>query len=304
MLRSFVAAVALALAACAPTEQPGDMDVADVPEETAVAAAPSIVTAPDGVTIHYDDQGQGDVSVVFVHGWSCDRGYWEAQRDHFAQRYRVVTVDLAGHGDSGDNRDEFTMSAFGADVAAVAAALDLRNVVLVGHSMGGPVVLEAARLLGDRLAAVVGVDTLRNVEGVLTADALEQRMASLEADFVGDVQGIVKGMFVEQSDLKLRDEVVADMSSAPPRVAKSAMVGLATFKATPAIAAVSVPFVLINSDYRPTRAAPIEAAAADFQYIEMTGVGHFLMMEDPETFNTHLNNVIQSLSLFKDNKES
>ncbi len=296
MLRCLVLAGALALAACGPAEQAGETTVADAADEPAVAA-PRTVTAPDGVRIHYDDQGAGNISVVFVHGWSCDRSYWDAQWDHFAAKYRVVRVDLAGHGESGDGRDDFTMSAFGADVAAVAQALDLRNIVLVGHSMGGPVILEAAGLLKDRLAAVVGVDTLRSVGNPATAQQLEARMARLDVDFVGDVRGIVTGMFVEQSDPKLRDHVVSDMSSAPPRVAKSAMVGLSSYESVPAIAALEVPFVLINSDYRPTDQAAIEAAAKHFQYIEMTGVGHFLMMEDPEAFNAHLESVFRSLSL-------
>ena len=297
MLRVFLAAAALALVACGPAEQSGESEVADAPEPAAPAPAPMTATAPDGVTIHYDDQGAGDIALVFVHGWSCDRGYWDAQRDHFAADYRVVTVDLAGHGASGEGREAFTMSAFGADVAAVAQALDLRNIVLVGHSMGGPVVVEAANLLADRMAAVVAVDTFRDVARVLKPEELEARMARFEEDFVGDVRSVVTGMFVEQSEPELRDWVVDDMSSAPPRVAKSAMRGLGSYDAAPAIAALDVPFVLVNSNYRPTNREAVAAAAASFEYIEMTGVGHFVMMEDPATFNGHLERTLQSLSL-------
>ena len=101
--------------------------------------------------IHYDVHGQGDRALVFVHCWSCDtRTYWQNQVDEFAKDFRVVTVDLGGHGQSGMNRKEWTMAAFGADVAAVVNKLDLKNIVLVGHSMGGPVCLEAARRLQGR----------------------------------------------------------------------------------------------------------------------------------------------------------
>ncbi len=83
----------------------------------------------DGVSIHFETAGEGQTSLVFVHGWSCDLRYWSKQRDYFAQRYRVVLLDLAGHGKSGSNRQTWTISAFGSDVAAVVRSLDLERVL-------------------------------------------------------------------------------------------------------------------------------------------------------------------------------
>ena len=297
MLRSALA-VCLILAGCSPSEQAVEEEVSQEGTDTGVAAAvPANVPAPDGVTIHYEDQGKGEVALVFVHGWSCDRSYWNAQRDHFAANYLVVTVDLAGHGESGDNRDQFTMHAFGADVAAVITALDLSNVVLVGHSMGGPVVLAAGNRLKGRVAAVVGVDTLRDISQRRTPAEIDERVARLDADFVGDTRRVVSDMFVAQSDPTLKDWVVDDMASAPPRVAKSAMRGMSAYDARAGIAGLGVPLALINSDYRPNNPAPVAAAAQSFTYIEMSDVGHFVMMEDPETFNRHLEEIIESLAL-------
>ncbi len=306
MLRGILVTGALAwLAGCGPPEQAAEETVAEQPTEANRAPAEQAMTvsAPDGVTIHYDAQGQGQPAIVFVHGWSCDRSYWDAQRDYFAKKHRVVTVDLAGHGESSAERDDYTMSAFGADVAAVVQALDLTNVVLVGHSMGGPVVVEAAKQLKGRVAAVVGADTFKGVGQRPSPAELEDRMARLDVDFVGDVQAIVESMFVADSDPQLRSWVVDDMSSAPPRVAKSAMRGLSSYQAAAAIAALDVPFVLINSDYRPADPAAIKALAKSFEYIEMSGVGHFVMMEDPQTFNSHLQAIIQSLPSHNANKE-
>ena len=305
MLRTVLAAAALAsLAACSPPENAVENTMTDQPTETSMPATPaaaamvsSTIMSPDGVTIRYDDQGAGSATIVFVHGWNCDRSYWDAQRDYFQTRYRVVTVDLAGHGESGDNREAFTMQSFGADVAAVVEALGLKNVVLVGHSMGGPVVVEAGNLLKGRVAAVVGVDTLRSVAQRPTAAEIDARIANMDENFVDDVKAIVRTMFVPESDPAVRDWVIEDMASAPPRVSKSAMRGLSDYDQRAGIAGLGVPFVLINSGYRPTDRAGIEALTDAFQYIEMTGVGHFVMMDDPDTFNTHLESVIQTLSL-------
>ncbi len=297
---AILAGLMLAVTACGPTDPSGEKMIpkqnADKPraETPTVAAAGSMVSA-DGVTIHYDDQGSGPATLVFVHGWNCDRSYWNAQRNFFADSYRVITVDLAGHGESGDEREDFTMPSFGADVAGVVERLDLSNVVLVGHSMGGPVVVEAGRLLKGRVAGVVGVDTLRSVAVQTTAAETDARMATLDEDFVGNVKSVVGTMFVEQSDPKLRDWVVADMAAAPPRVSKSAMRGLFAYNPRQSIAALDVPFVLINSSYRPTDQASIQALTDSFDYIEMSGVGHFLMMDDPATFNAHLRSVVEAL---------
>jgi pimeloyl-ACP methyl ester carboxylesterase len=67
----------------------------------------------DGVLINYEVQGHRLPALIFIHGWSCDLTYWQKQVDYFASRYTVVAIDLGGHGDSGLNRDRWTMPAFG-----------------------------------------------------------------------------------------------------------------------------------------------------------------------------------------------
>jgi len=71
----------------------------------------------------HEVRGEGEPALVFIHGWCCDRTYWEAQLPYFAQKYKVVTIDLAGHGESGLDRKAWTMKAFGEDVAAVVEKL-------------------------------------------------------------------------------------------------------------------------------------------------------------------------------------
>jgi pimeloyl-ACP methyl ester carboxylesterase len=109
----------------------------------------------NGVSIRYEAHGTHGRPLVFVHCWSCDRRYWRGQVEHFGRGHRVVTVDLAGHGESGTGRAEWTMPAFGEDVVAVVEELGLEDVVLVGHSMGGDVIVEAALRLQGRVAALV-----------------------------------------------------------------------------------------------------------------------------------------------------
>ena len=99
----------------------------------------------DGVKISFSKQGDGDTAILFVHGWSNNRTIWEEQIAHFSQKYTVIGIDLAGFGKSGNNRKSWTISAFGDDVIAVIDQLGLKDVVLIGFSLGGPVIVEAAK---------------------------------------------------------------------------------------------------------------------------------------------------------------
>jgi pimeloyl-ACP methyl ester carboxylesterase len=94
-------------------------------------------TGAGGVPIAYDSAGSGDTTLIFVHGWSCDRSYWREQMPAFSGEYRVVAVDLGGHGASPADREDWSIESFGQDAAAVAAAAGADRIVLIGHSMGG-----------------------------------------------------------------------------------------------------------------------------------------------------------------------
>jgi len=91
----------------------------------------------DGSRIAYDVRGEGDITIVFIHGWVCNSSFWRPQVEFFAADYRVVTIDLPGSGLSSLDRSEYSMDSFGKDVAAVVGKLGAEKIVLVGHSMGG-----------------------------------------------------------------------------------------------------------------------------------------------------------------------
>ena len=151
---------------------------------TVLASAdwPYVVPSKDGTSISYEVHGTGDLTLVFVHGWSCDSRYWREQVPYFSKKYRMVVLDLAGHGHSGLTRSEYTMSAFGADVQAVNQATESHNVILIGHSMGGSVIAEAARLMPMRVKGLIGIDTLNNVEYPMTHKELKNMIAPLEKE--------------------------------------------------------------------------------------------------------------------------
>src|SRR5580765_8013993 len=87
------------------------------------------VRADDGIDIVYESRGKGDTALVFLHGWCGDREYWKHQADVFAADFRVVTLDQAGHGESGKDRKQWTTASLADDVKTVAKALELKRVI-------------------------------------------------------------------------------------------------------------------------------------------------------------------------------
>lgn len=249
----------------------------------------------DGLLINYELRGEGLPALVFVHGWCCDHSYWQKQIDHFSSQYTVVAIDLGGHGDSGLDRDTWTMAAFGRDVVAVVEKLGLRQVVLIGHSMGGTVVVEAAQQIPGRVKAIIGVDTFKNLGQTRTQAQVEVENAPFRKDFRQATDDFVRtGMFVPTSDAALIDKIAKDMAAAPPQVGFDAGVRLDSHDAElqKGLQKLQVPIMSINSDYQPTD----DAAERYGISIElMSGTGHFVMLEDPETFNLVLENVLQRL---------
>jgi pimeloyl-ACP methyl ester carboxylesterase len=204
-----------------------------------------ITSSADGVPIAYEVQGQGPMTLVLVHGWNCDRTYWRQQMDSFPE-YRVIAVDLAGHGQSGKGRTDWSITNFARDVAAVIRAADAKNVVLIGHSLGGPVALETALLVPDRVIGVVGVEAFYDAWAdpgfSKVVDQWRPNFASGARPFIR------KALFLPTSPAPLADSIADDMAAAPPEVALPAMDSLLAWargRQTEAAASLSAPVGLI-----------------------------------------------------------
>lgn len=266
-----------------------------VGSEAASARGGEILSA-DKVPIRYRVEGSGEPALVFIHGWCCDGGYWKSQVPYFSKRHTVVTVDLAGHGESGAERETWSTEGFGGDVAAVVESLDLDRVILIGHSMGGPVILEAARRLGGRVLGIVGVDTFQKLGLKAPKELAENFIKPFEKDFPRMTMNFVKGMFPPGSDSALVAWVADDMSSAPPAVGIGAMKANLAYDPAPALEEIDVPIYGINGGLFPVDIEMGKRYAETFEVRIMEGLGHFPMLEDPEGFNEILEEIVGILN--------
>lgn len=260
---------------------------------------PHAVPSKDGVPISYEIYGSGEPTLVFVHGWSCDARYWRAQLPYFSGDHRMVTLDLAGHGHSGITRSRYTMSSFGEDVRAVTEATGSRSVILIGHSMGGSVIAEAARLMPDRVIGLIGIDTLQNIEYPMNSEELKKMITPLEKDFRTGSRQFAGEMISAKTDPRLREWVLEDISAAPPAVALSAMNEMMseyiTGEAAKTFDKIRIPVITVNGDLWPINYEANRRHMFSFDAIVLKEADHFLMMDRPEEFNRALEKAIHRL---------
>ncbi len=203
---------------------------------------------------------------------------------------------MGGHGGSGTDREDWTIAAFGADVAAVVKKLNPDKVVLIGHSMAGSVNIEATRQLPGRVIGLIGADCYKKFGTGYSPEQVTEIVAPFKADFTTAVDGFVRNMFPETADSALVDWVAADMGAAPPEVGISAMTNFFVYDYQAILKEVRVPISAINTDMWPTDSETNQKFAASFELKLMSDVGHFVQQEDPATFNRLLHETLDELT--------
>jgi pimeloyl-ACP methyl ester carboxylesterase len=259
--------------------------------------------ADDGLEIVGDVRGQGDTALVFLHGWCGDREYWENQVEVFAADYRVVALDQAGHGESGKGRKAWTADGLAGDVEAVVKALALKRVILVGHSMGGPIALLAAKRMPGTVVAVIGVDTLWNAELKLPEEVTKPILDGVEKDFKAALRTMFDGVFPEKADDELKKWLQTKAEGQDPKMALALMRDLFGLDTRKLLTEAKVPVRCINSAggykfFTPT-AVETNKKYADFGAVTIDGVGHHLMLERPDEFNRKLREVLKEFATKK-----
>ena len=260
----------------------------------ATAARGATVTAPDGVRIAYDVRGHGDVALVFVHCWACNRAFWRAQAEVFAARHEVVTIDLAGHGESGKDRAAWSITGLAGDVVAVVDRLALRRIILVGHSMGGPVALEAARRLHGRVLGVVLVETLHDVSRRRTVGEAEADAMQLRADFHGYFADL-SSLFARGADPAVRHWIEGQAQAADPAAMIALKLDTPNLDPVALFAHAGVPIRAINGRLSEATNLDENKRHADYDAIVLDDAGHFLPLECPQRFNAALARWVASL---------
>lgn len=260
---------------------------------------PKTTTSLDGTTISYEVYGEGDLTLVFVHGWSCDSRYWKNQIELFSTAHKVVLVDLAGHGHSGTTRKTYSMQAFGEDVKAVIEKAGSNDVILIGHSMGASVIARTALLIPQKVKGLIAVDAYHNIEYPLNQKEFDMMVTPMRNDFSSGARQFVQQMFYPNADQVSREWILADMSAAPPTVALSAMEELMSHSIDGSAAQIfeemHIPIMAVNGDLWPIDSEANRRHMKSFEAIVVDGGDHFLMINQSTTFNKALMKAVNAI---------
>ncbi|MCL4836945.1 MAG: alpha/beta fold hydrolase [Thermoanaerobaculia bacterium] len=249
---------------------------------------------PDGIEIAYTDRGEG-LPLLFVHGFPLCRRAWAHQVAAFSPGYRVLAPDLRGLGESALGPGEPGIGTYAADLVELLRHLATGPAVLVGHSMGGYVALAFARSHPELLRGLVlvatrsGADSPEAAEGRRTTAAKVLREGALEL-----AEGMVPKMLAPgREDPALRADVLALMApSAPEGVAAALRAMAARPDATPSLAAIQVPTLVVTGDadtlIPPAESERMAAAIPHAKLVTIPGAGHLVAHEEPVAFNSAL----------------
>ena len=204
----------------------------------------------DGTALAYEDTGAGDPPFVFVHGWTCNHTHFAPQVDHFGRQHRTVAVDLRGHGASAAPEQDYTISGFADDVAWLCEQLGVTRPILVGHSMGGTVVLDVAARYPDLPRAVVMVDAAPIVGSSPSAEMAAEIAAALAGpDGAATRDGIIEGTTAGLCrDPVLQARIRQDMSAVPSHVANSMVANIGLWDGEAAARVSAVPALHIGAE--------------------------------------------------------
>ena len=256
-------------------------------EPTASAPAARKVVVGGG-DVHYTVHGSGDRTLVLVHGWTCDQTSWQKVLPGLSRTYRVVTLDLPGHGASAARPEgAYSMAQFAAALEAVRAATSVESAVFVGHSMGAAVITRYAQEHPQHVEALVFADGILADPAVLP-EIRKAMFVPPDADEPALRRELIATMFSPATTQADKDAILTMMMRTPEVTARGVMAGMFADDALRP-EPVTVPGYGVFAD-RPEMLplSFVEKMVPGFRHVVLPGTGHFLMVEKPEEFNTAL----------------
>jgi pimeloyl-ACP methyl ester carboxylesterase len=259
--------------------------------------------------IHHAVAGNGRPPAMFVHGFACAHSDWDAQVAHLSPRHQTVAVDLRGHGASPGTATECSVERYGADVAEVMRALALPPAVLIGHSMGCRVVVEAALQAPDHIAGVVLVD---GSQFALTVDSMLKEAFADPDGYTSLVANWFKDTFTTKSDPAMVASIAERAARLPRKIGEKMLIGMVGYdvgRLSTALSDLRVPVMAIQTTYSNERRERRSLTAGQSTpYLKMLAAqipsvrieiivdtGHFPQIDEPTQTNMLLDDFIAAL---------
>jgi len=251
--------------------------------------------------VHYVTIGKGSRTIVYVHGWACNLGFWREQVPALADKARLILMDLPGHGQSDKPQSAYTMDFFAGAVLAMLRDAHVDNAVFIGHSMGAAVLCRVHHHAPEKFAGLVSVDGLLcRLPG--TAEEVTAFAGGFASPhYLAHAKGFISTFFPIPGANALRDRVTAEMLVTPQHVMLGAMLAmLDPDQPDWMLQKVNAPVIVINAPspwWNGGYENYVRSLSPQSDYVLMEGAGHFLMLEKPAEFNATLASLLRKNDL-------
>ncbi|MCG8700279.1 MAG: alpha/beta hydrolase [Bacteroidales bacterium] len=251
------------------------------------------------VKINYILEGQGDTTLLFLHGWCINSSYWLSQLNYFESKYQVCAMDLPGFGKSTAIRNEWTIDEYAQDVLALIDDLKLENIVLICHSMAGDIMVQCALTGNSKIIGLVGIDNFKIIDFEFTPEQIEQMSAfipQLQSDFKNSVVAYANLMlFHPNTATEVKERIKRNLSSSDPTIGYNTMIHQMNFSQQIPQMLEALPYKLnlINCDGFPTYEPGLKIRCKNgYNLKQIIGAGHYPMIEKPEEVNKLLEEIL------------
>ena len=250
----------------------------------------------NNINIYYEQYGNGENAIVFIHGWSCDRTFWKYQLPVLKNQYHLIALDLPGYGlsDKPDNI-EYSLDFFADAVNSVLEHARINKVLLIGHSLGFSIIRQFVLKYPEKCFGIV------NVDGVyLFAPKDQNEYTAWQNGNIKIIQGFknknrkeyisnfINSFFCGATPPELRKEIKSKMlCCTPDYVTISTMDKLIDPEVWKSYPVINIPMLSIYAkakDIPPDNEEKLRNVFPNVEYHEWEA-GHFIMMEQPERFN-------------------
>lgn len=258
----------------------------------------------DGHRVHYVDTGNGKPVMVFIPGWRCDHTIWRKQAEAFANRYRLLMIDLPGHGKSTKPDVEYKHELFTRAVEAVMRNARVERAVIVGHSMGASVARQFALKHPDMVSGLVIVDgaLFQMPKDPEMLAKWKEGFKAFTNQFTGpdgevNSKRFISSLFIPSTPVEIQKEVIETVMDTPAYVGQSAMKNFmdpALWSEEP-VSAPTLAVYAVNQGLTPEFNAFLNRLFPNLTFVTAKGVDHFFMLAKPEVLNRPLEEFLTKL---------
>ncbi len=273
----------------------------DLSEKTLDNVSSSHITLNDS-KVHYKEYGQGEKTLIFIHGWGCDLNTWKYQFDYFKDKYHLVLIDLPGYGQSDKVEEDYTIDLFAQSVSSVIRNLEIKKPVLVAHSMGIPVAIEVLKQLNTENAILVNIDGVYfdyptdSIENIQYKEGLTEFANMFNGEnYKQNVEQFCNGFITETTPVDVRNYILSTMTETPQKVSYQSMKSLIDQKYwdKKKLNNQTIAIYAKTAELSPDNENILRKQFANLTYKEMDSVNHFLMMEKPKKVNEILEKFLE-----------